>query len=144
MCNSHFKVQKREKGCTSVDSAISRKQKRPSENKVNKESKLFVKSTTKHIPIKLMFFLCPRGHQWQRVCLPMQETQETRIDSLGLEAPLEEKMATHSSIFTWRIPWTEAPGGPQSTGSQRVRHDWATEHTYSEQIIPGKKNMSQS
>ena len=38
---------------------------------------------------------------------------------------LEEGMATHSSILAWRIPWTEEPGGLQSTGSQRVRHDWA-------------------
>ena len=39
---------------------------------------------------------------------------------------LEKEMATHSSIFAWRIPWTEEPGGLQSTGSQRVGHDWAT------------------
>ena len=42
---------------------------------------------------------------------------------LGSEDPLEEEMATHSSILAWRIPWTEKPGGVQSTGSQRVRHD---------------------
>ena len=41
---------------------------------------------------------------------------------------LVPKMATHSSILAWRIPWTEEPGGLQSTGSQRVRHDWATKH----------------
>ena len=41
----------------------------------------------------------------------------------GWEDPLEEGMATHSSILAWRIPWTEEPGGLQSTGSQRVRHD---------------------
>ena len=40
--------------------------------------------------------------------------------------PLEKEMATHSSILAWKIPWTEEPGGLQSTGSQRVRHDWAT------------------
>ena len=39
---------------------------------------------------------------------------------------LEKEMATHSSILAWRIPWTEENGGPQSMGSQRVRHDWAT------------------
>ena len=39
---------------------------------------------------------------------------------------LEKKMATHSSILAWRIPWTEEPGGLQSMGSQRVRHDWGT------------------
>ena len=48
---------------------------------------------------------------------------ETWVRSLGQEDPLEKEMATHSSILTQRIPWTEEPGGPQSTGSQRVRHD---------------------
>ena len=43
--------------------------------------------------------------------------------SLGGEDPLEEEMATHSSILAWRIPWTEEPGGIQSMESQRVRHD---------------------
>ena len=43
--------------------------------------------------------------------------------SLGWEGPLEEGMATHSSILPWRIPWTEEPGGLQSIGSQRVGHD---------------------
>ena len=51
---------------------------------------------------------------------------ETRIRSLGWEVPLEKEMATHSSILAWRIPWMEEPGGLQSTGSQRVGHDWAT------------------
>ena len=46
--------------------------------------------------------------------------QETRVRSLGQEDPLEEEMATHSSILAWRIPWTEEPGGLQSMGSQRV------------------------
>ena len=50
--------------------------------------------------------------------LPVQETQETQILFLGLDYPLEEGMATHSSILAWRIPWTEEPGGLQSTGSQ--------------------------
>ena len=45
--------------------------------------------------------------------------------SLGREAPLEEIMATHSSILAWKILWTEEPGGLQSTASQRVRHDWS-------------------
>ena len=47
----------------------------------------------------------------------------------GREDPLEEEMATHSSIPAWRIPWTEEPGGLQATGSQRVGPDLATEHT---------------
>ena len=49
--------------------------------------------------------------------------QETWVQSLGREDPLEKEMATHSSILAWRIPWTEEPGGLQFTGSQRVRHD---------------------
>jgi len=48
---------------------------------------------------------------------------ETWVQSLGWEDPLEKEMATHSSILAWRIPWTEEPGGLQSTGSQRVGHD---------------------
>ena len=53
----------------------------------------------------------------------MQETKETQVPSLGREDPLEEGMATHSSILAWRIPWTEEPSGLQSMGSQRVGHD---------------------
>ena len=49
--------------------------------------------------------------------------QETQVRSLGQEDPLEKEMATHSSILVWRMPWTEEPGGLQSTGLQRVRHD---------------------
>ena len=52
-----------------------------------------------------------------------QEMQETRVQSLGQEAPLEENMATHSSIHAWRIPRTEEPGGLQSVGSQRLGQD---------------------
>ena len=46
-----------------------------------------------------------------------------QVQSLGGEDPLEEGMATNSSILAWRIPWTEEPGGLQSMESQRVRHD---------------------
>ena len=53
----------------------------------------------------------------------MQETQEMRVRFLGQEDPLEEKMAMHSSILAWKIPWTEKPGGLRSMGSQRVSHD---------------------
>ena len=49
--------------------------------------------------------------------------QETWAGFLGREDPLEKGMATHSSILAWRTPWTEEPGGPQSTGSQRVGQD---------------------
>ena len=48
---------------------------------------------------------------------------ETWVRSLGQEDPLEEGMATHSSILAWRIPWTQEPGRLQLMGSQRVRHD---------------------
>ena len=53
----------------------------------------------------------------------VQEPQETQVRSLGREDPLEEGMATLSSILAWRIPWTEEPGGRPSIGSQRVRRD---------------------
>ena len=48
---------------------------------------------------------------------------ETQVQSLGWEEPLEEEMATHSSILAWRSPWTEEPGRLQSEGLQRVRND---------------------
>ena len=53
----------------------------------------------------------------------VQETQETQDLSLSQEDPLEKEMATHSSILAWEITWTEEAGGPQSMGSERVRHD---------------------
>ena len=49
--------------------------------------------------------------------------QKSQVQSLGREDPLEKRMATHSSILAWRIPWTEEPGGLQSIGLQRVRHN---------------------
>ena len=52
--------------------------------------------------------------------------QESQVPSLGWEDPLEKQMATHSSILAWRILWTEEPGGLQSLGSQRVRHNRVT------------------
>ena len=55
----------------------------------------------------------------------VQELQEKRVQSLGREGPLEEEMATHSSILAWRIPWTEESGRLQSIGSQRVGHNWS-------------------
>ena len=64
--------------------------------------------------------------------------QETQVRSLGQEDPLEKCMATHSSILAWRIPWTEEPGELQSMGSQRVRHDRATDTFLS---VPCKSHM---
>ena len=49
--------------------------------------------------------------------------QETWVQSLGREDPLEKEMATHSSNLAWKIPWTEEPDGLQSVGTQRVRHN---------------------
>ena len=68
-------------------------------------------------------------------CLPTM--QETWVRSLGWEDPLEKEMAIHSSILAWRIPWTEEPGGLQSTGSQRVGHYWATSLHFNILICPG-------
>ena len=53
----------------------------------------------------------------------MQEPQETQVPSLGQKDPLEEKMATYSSILAWKISCTEKPGRLQPIGSQRVRHE---------------------
>ena len=83
-------------------------------------------------PNKLFFCFYVKGSrrasllaQWLRIHLPMQETQETRIRSMAWDDPLEEGTATYSSILSWRIPWTEEPGGLQSIESERVWHDWS-------------------
>ena len=54
---------------------------------------------------------------------PAVEMEEMRVRSLGQDDPLEEEMATHSSILAWEIPWTEKPGGLQFMGSQRIGHN---------------------
>ena len=56
----------------------------------------------------------------------MQEAQETQVQSLGREDPLEKEMATHSSILAWKIPWTEEPSGLQSIRLKRAGHNLAT------------------
>ena len=61
----------------------------------------------------------------QRIWLSMQE-----MHSLVRGDPLEKELATHPSSLAWKIPWIEEPGRLQSIGSERVRHDWVTEHTY--------------
>ena len=63
--------------------------------------------------------LYPLSHQGSQ----LQGTQETRVQSLGQEDPLEKGMATHSSILAWKIPRAEEPGGLQSMGLHRVRQD---------------------
>ena len=59
------------------------------------------------------------------VGFPGGTSSKEPVWSLGQEETLEEGMATHASIPAWEIPWTEEPGGPQSTGSQTVRHNWS-------------------
>ena len=68
----------------------------------------------------------------------MQKTPETHVRSLGWEDRLEQGMATHSSILAWTIPRTEDPGGLQSTGPQRVGHDWTRTdtHRWSRTFLP--------
>ena len=61
--------------------------------------------------------------QWVKSLFAMQEMQETRVQSLGWEDPLEKDIATIPSIRAWRIPWSEDAGGLQTMGSQRVGHD---------------------
>ena len=88
---------------------------------------------------------CAGNHgQSQRYCLswgfpgglviknlpPVQETQEMRVRSLGWEDPMEEEMATHSSILAWGIPGTEEPGGLQFMGLQKVKQDLVTAHAH--------------
>ena len=58
----------------------------------------------------------------------MQEIQETWFRSLDWEGPLEEEIATCSSILVWKVLWTEEPGGLQSMGSQRIRYEWESTH----------------
>ena len=71
----------------------------------------------------LCIFISIQGFPSCSVVKNLLAMQETRLPSLGQEDPLEEGMATHFSILTWRIPWTEEPGRLQSMGSQRVRKD---------------------
>ena len=77
------------------------------------------------ITISHYFTVCEASQvaQWKRICLPMQEMQEKKAQSLGWDDPLEKEMATQSSILASKIPWTEEPGELQSMGSQRVGHD---------------------
>ena len=67
---------------------------------------------------------------------------ETWVWSLVWEDPLEKEVATHSSILAWEIPWTEEPGGLQSTGFQGVKHDWVTSLSFSSGCRTGKVKFS--
>ena len=66
---------------------------------------------------------------------------ETQVRSLGWEDPLEKGMAAHSSMLAWKIPWTDEPGRLQSTGSQRIGHDWAT-NSFVFSFLLGRKAMT--
>jgi len=61
--------------------------------------------------------------------------QESQVESLGWDDPLEKGMATHSSILAWRTPWAEEPGNLQAMGSQRVEYDWLTLPTLNAYIM---------
>ena len=77
---------------------------------------------------RVMSFAQDHGGRWATQLalvvknLPANAGNEAGVQSLGREDALEEGMATHSSILTWRTPWAEEPGGLQSTASQRLRH----------------------
>ena len=64
-----------------------------------------------------------RASQVVQVVKDPPAKQEMQVQSLGWEDPLEEEMATHSSVLAWKIPWTEKPSGLQSVGSQIVGQD---------------------
>ena len=71
----------------------------------------------------------------------MEETQETRIQSLGWEDPLEEEMATHSSILACEIPWRGEPGGLQPIGLRRTGHDWAPAYIFLREEISARQEF---
>ena len=75
---------------------------------------------------------------WIRQLRICPQCRRPGVWSLGLEDPLKKGIATHTSILAWRIPWTKEPGRLQSMGSQRVRHDWATEHAHMSRQSPGE------
>ena len=89
----------------------------------------------KCLPLTIHFFMLfiyfHTNLSYVRSCYPvvtqtvknLSAIQETQVQSLGWEDPLEKGMATHSNILAWRIPWTEEPGRLQFMGSQRVGHD---------------------
>ena len=80
---------------------------------------------------KLFFLLCLlESSLVAQTVKRLPAMRETWVWSLGREDPLEKEMATHSSILSWKIPWTGEPGRLQSMGPQRVGHDWATSLTW--------------
>ena len=97
--------------------------KRKTDNQTDKQAKRFPR-------IWLWFGIASLMAQQVKNPLAMQEAQETWVWSLSWEVPLEKSIAAHSSVLSWEILWTKEPSGPQSIASQRVGHDWATEHTH--------------
>ena len=85
----------------------------------------------------------PRGHSGEESHRPTPEMQETRATFLARKDPLEEEIATHSSILACKIPWTEQRGRLQSMGLQRLRHDWVTEHAHTGALRQQKFTPSQ-
>ena len=73
-----------------------------------------------------IFAYHPQASLVAQMAKRLPATQETQVQSMGREDPLEKEMATHSSILAWKSPWTEEPSRLQSMGLQRVGHDWAT------------------
>ena len=80
----------------------------------------------------------PVGTGGKKSACQCRRCKRHRFNPCWREDPLVEKMATHSSILAWSIPWAEEPGGLLSMWSQRVRRDWSTEHTYEEETCEGK------
>ena len=92
-------------------------------------------------------YICPENmniyEKWAslmaQIVKNLSALQEMQVQSLSKEDSLEEGMATHSSVLARRIPWTEEPGGLQSMGSQRVRHNWVTNtHTHTHTHMKSK------
>ena len=90
----------------------------------------FTSGTIPLVSLKSASHRLPRWFRWSAMW-------ETEVRSLGQEYPLEKRLATHSSILAWRIPWTEEPGRLLFKRSQRVRHEWVA-NTHTEKRIPQK------
>ena len=105
--------------------------------KYNHLSSIMISSYKAH---PKMFNVGQVGFPVAQMVKNLPATQEIWVWSPGQEDPLEKGMATHSSILAWRIPWAEEPGGLQSMGWQRVRHNWVTNaHTKCQVRVKGGK-----
>ena len=105
-------------------------------------------------PLCCCFYSAPKCLGcWRKTLSPpsgnLQSSWKIQVqDPVRSQDPLEKEMATHSSILAWRIPWTKEPGGLQSTGSQRVGHDWETSlslaFTFKEELADDTTLMAES